>query len=232
MVQVSLSLPCTAGRACGPLSSWRCPLCSTSPPSSSTAPASLTTASTLSSPPTSCMKPAGDTSSLSLSSFLFFLSPSHPCYCTRITAIAFCSPHVVTIVTLIFHCIKLGKPGSFNVSTLPALHYSPALFCSSPTSVLLGWVCFARTLFCNFSRSGADLASAFCALNMAVATWVSTNVSEGSMASHSHSPPLLFPFLVSPLPVRFLTFLFSVLLTSILRCLLTLLTSICTCDPN
>jgi hypothetical protein len=28
-----------------------------------------------------------------------------------------------------------------------------------------------RTLFCNFSRSGADLASAFAALNMALVTW-------------------------------------------------------------
>ena len=33
-----------------------------------------------------------------------------------------------------------------------------------------------RTLFCNFSRSGADLGSAFAALNMAMATWISTNV--------------------------------------------------------
>lgn len=37
-----------------------------------------------------------------------------------------------------------------------------------------------RTLFSNFSRSGADLASAFAALNMAVATWVTTNVRTSS----------------------------------------------------
>lgn len=46
-----------------------------------------------------------------------------------------------------------------------------------------------RTLFCNFSRSGADLASAFCALNMAVATWVSTNVSTAPLIIIYHSIP-------------------------------------------
>ena len=53
----------------------------------------------------------------------------------------------------------------------------------SPALLYALLLLFARTLFCNFSRSGADLASAFCALNMAVATWVSTNVRECSFYS-------------------------------------------------
>jgi hypothetical protein len=39
---------------------------------------------------------------------------------------------------------------------------------------------YSRSLVRNFTRTGADLATAFAAMNMAIATWLATNVSTNA----------------------------------------------------